>query len=251
MTEPEWRSCDDAGRLLKALHKDGVLGRPGALRRHLLFACACCRHIWDLIPYGRSRYAVRQTELYADGLIPTEQWWEAVQAAPTEAPFWDPSSAEAMATAAVAQLRKAHDLRRMATFVADYTALAEDAHAEANSTDGIFLEITVILALFQLARETTHGTQAVQARRQCADLVRDIFRYPAPPPVFNPSWRTRIVTELATAVYDRRKRRCVPVLVEALEGAGCDNDEILNHLRNPDARHTRGCWVLDLILGRE
>jgi hypothetical protein len=43
---------------------------------------------------------------------------------------------------------------------------------------------------------------------------------------------------------------CLGVLSDALEEAGCDKEDILNHLRGPGP-HVRGCWALDLLLGKE
>ena len=40
------------------------------------------------------------------------------------------------------------------------------------------------------------------------------------------------------------------VLADALEEAGCTEADILGHLRGPGP-HVRGCWVVDLILGKE
>jgi hypothetical protein len=41
------------------------------------------------------------------------------------------------------------------------------------------------------------------------------------------------------------------ILADALQDAGCDSDDILDHLRDPHATHVRGCWVVDLVLGKE
>ena len=43
----------------------------------------------------------------------------------------------------------------------------------------------------------------------------------------------------------------MPILADALQDAGCTNDDALNHCRDADANHLRGCWVVDLVLGRE
>ena len=43
----------------------------------------------------------------------------------------------------------------------------------------------------------------------------------------------------------------MPILADALQDAGCDGEELLNHLRDTSATHVRGCWALDLILGKE
>jgi hypothetical protein len=42
----------------------------------------------------------------------------------------------------------------------------------------------------------------------------------------------------------------MPILADALQDAGCGNDDILNHCRDARHVHLRGCWVLDLVLGK-
>ena len=39
-------------------------------------------------------------------------------------------------------------------------------------------------------------------------------------------------------------------LADALEDAGCTDGELLGHLRSPEP-HVRGCWAVDLVLGKE
>jgi hypothetical protein len=43
----------------------------------------------------------------------------------------------------------------------------------------------------------------------------------------------------------------MPILADALQDAGCDHDDILNHCRDANAMHVRGCWVVDLVLGKK
>ena len=52
-------------------------------------------------------------------------------------------------------------------------------------------------------------------------------------------------------MYESRDFSAMPILADALQDAGCDNDDILNHLRDATATHVRGCWALDLVLGKE
>ena len=66
----------------------------------------------------------------------------------------------------------------------------------------------------------------------------------------DPSWRTETVVLLAQGMYDSRDFSAMPILADALQDAGCDNTEILDHCRGPGP-HVRGCWVVDLILGKE
>jgi hypothetical protein len=64
-----------------------------------------------------------------------------------------------------------------------------------------------------------------------------------------PAWITPAVRHLAQALYDDRAFDQLPILADALEEAGCQDQSILDHLRSPGP-HVRGCWPLDLILGR-
>jgi hypothetical protein len=41
----------------------------------------------------------------------------------------------------------------------------------------------------------------------------------------------------------------MPILADAIQDAGCDNEDILNHCRQP-GDHVRGCWCVDLVLGK-
>jgi hypothetical protein len=87
-------------------------------------------------------------------------------------------------------------------------------------------------------------------RRATATLRRDIFGNPFRPAAFSPSWRTDTAVTLARIMYDSRDFSAMPILADALQDAGCDSDDILNHCRG-DGTHVRGCWVVDLVLGKE
>jgi hypothetical protein len=82
-----------------------------------------------------------------------------------------------------------------------------------------------------------------------AGLVRDIFGNPHRPVTVDAAWRTPAVVTLAQAVYDGRAFDRLPELADALEGAGCTDTAVLSHCRS-DGPHVRGCWAVDLILGR-
>ncbi len=71
------------------------------------------------------------------------------------------------------------------------------------------------------------------------------------PVAFDPDWRTSTVMQLARGIYDQRTFDQLPILADALQDAGCDADAILDHFRDPTATHVRGCWALDLVLGKE
>src|SRR5207249_11021384 len=80
--------------------------------------------------------------------------------------------------------------------------------------------------------------------------IRCIFGNPFRPMSGNPEWLTPNVLKLAESIYDDRASDCLPILADALEDAGCDNADILAHCRGPGP-HVRGCWVIDLLLGKE
>lgn len=104
-----------------------------------------------------------------------------------------------------------------------------------------------------------------------AHLLRDVAGGLFGPPPFEPAWRTPVVLDLARAALDRAnlapdgaldKARLL-VLSDALEDAGCDDAEVLDHLRHEGRLsplrtpagwiracdlHCPDCWALRLIL---
>jgi hypothetical protein len=85
----------------------------------------------------------------------------------------------------------------------------------------------------------------------CCRLLRDIFGNPFRPVAIDPAWVTSTVVALARGIYDDRAFDRMPILADALEDAGCDHSDILTHCRDPEAMHVRGCWAIDLVLGKE
>jgi hypothetical protein len=71
------------------------------------------------------------------------------------------------------------------------------------------------------------------------------------------TWNNRTIPRLAEAAYQNRQlpsghldRTRLGVLADALEETGCSDPHLLDHLRGPGP-HVRGCWSVDLILGKE
>ena len=81
------------------------------------------------------------------------------------------------------------------------------------------------------------------------EFLRCIFGNPFRPVAFDPVWRTSTAVAIAQAAYDSRAFGNLPVLADALQDAGCENADVLDHLRGPGP-HVRGCWVVDLVLGK-
>ena len=121
-------------------------------------------------------------------------------------------------------------------FVAAETAPHDSANAAATLT------VDDMSDAWRAARATESAAQAA--------LLRDIFGNPFRPVAFSPAWRTDTAVALAQQMYDAREFGAMPILADALQNAGCDNDEVLTHCRE-GGPHVRGCWVVDLVLGKE
>jgi hypothetical protein len=96
----------------------------------------------------------------------------------------------------------------------------------------------------------TFAWLAADRNQALALLIRDIFGNPFRPVKVAPAWRTSTGVELAQAIYDERAFDRLPILADALEDAGCTNADVLEHCRQTGI-HARGCWVVDLLLGKE
>jgi hypothetical protein len=104
-----------------------------------------------------------------------------------------------------------------------------------------------MMAARLLGDETDHWLR--ESREQC-HLLRDVIGNPFKAVAFDESWRTEAVIGLARGMYEARDFDPMPVLADALEDAGCTDADVLAHCRG-DGPHVRGCWVVDLVLGKE
>jgi hypothetical protein len=226
MTEAEWLACTDPTEMMY------VSGERGRLteRRDRYFSCACCRRIWHLLPDEASRTAVRVAEQYLDGLASAELLDSASQAA--ELHFG--SAARAAAAAAFPRRELGNNGIDVAAHAADAVVYA-DPHFISGEADW--------------GRGAGRAEQSAQA-----DLLRDIIGNPfRRVPRLDPTvlaWDTGTVVQLAQLIYDECRFTDLPILADALEDAGCDDPDLLNHCRQPGV-HVRGCWVVDLLVGNE
>jgi hypothetical protein len=100
-------------------------------------------------------------------------------------------------------------------------------------------------ALSAMAR----ATHPDRERLSQADLLRDIFGHVFGRTPFALSWRSETAVTLARQMYESRDFLLMGVLSDALQDAGCPDGDLLNHCRSPGV-HVRGCFVVDLVLGR-
>jgi hypothetical protein len=216
MTEQEWLASTSSQELLNYLYGQG------SERKKRLLACACCRSIWRLLHDERSRTAVQRAEAFADGMVAL---------ADLEKGRMDADDA----------VDESSDRAEEAARIAAQESCWPQMHGE-NRDDDFALHV---------ACDAAHATCNVATEFAAqAPIVRDIFGNPFRPVTVNPTWRTSNVTTLAQSIYDDRAFDRLPILADALEDAGCDNADILNHCRQP-GEHVRGCWIVDLLLGKE
>jgi hypothetical protein len=102
-------------------------------------------------------------------------------------------------------------------------------------------------------RSNSPKPERAECRPAEARLLRDIFGNLFRPVAINAAWlawNDGTVVKMAQSIYDERAFDRLPILADALEEAGCHDPEILGHCRQP-GEHVRGCWIVDLILGKE
>jgi hypothetical protein len=238
MTEAEWLACTEPGTMLEFLHSRGSDG-TGSDRKLRLFACACCRRIWHLLPDKRARGAVEIAERFADRLVEDLERSDARKLA----------QQVAQSRAFTPRPEAPREERRAASAV--YYATARRAMEAAWNA----CELAVEALVWREGGFTASNWQSIRMR-ECslqASALRDIFGNPFRPVAVEPhwlAWNDATVPKLAQQVYDGRRWQDFPVLADALEDAGCDNPEVLAHCRS-GSDHVRGCWVLDLLLGKE
>jgi hypothetical protein len=206
-------------------------------RKLRLFAAACCRRIWPLLSAARARKAVVVAEGFADGRATRRQLLNARSRARQAAVDAVERSARSRWPVALSASRLS-----VAEFACDLdrgrlsAACEAAASAAAAAADG-------------------GGVEALRRERTAQSVVlRDVFGPLAFRPVhIEPDWLRwswATVPAIAGHIYQERAFQELPILADALTDAGCDNQEVIDHCRH-EGPHVRGCWVVDLLLGRE
>ncbi len=316
MTESEWLTCTDPQAMLTWRQGNHPLmpecpAPPVSDRKLRLFACACCRQVWHLLTDARSRQAVEVAERFADGEATNQDrqdglnlafdGWDAdaavvwIRGLPVSACLPITDSAEAWSRQLLQRAK------RSGISLALQAALLRDVAG--NPSRPWWREESPTHDTYgrRLARHPDGRTELVEALRTMRHR----------PNVLESPWLTPTVLTLASAAYEERlgspcgcRGECfecskchgtghiedgsldqqrLAVLSDAMEEAGCDNEEILKHLRGQErcwcqagigtqgqirlnypcdrcfetgwiplrGPHVRGCHVLDMLLGKE
>jgi hypothetical protein len=233
MNRTEWQACQDPLLMLQAV-------RERASERKLrLFACACVRRRWDLL--ARHSHVQR----FADLVGEAEHFADQRDGAQ--------------------QLRTRQELLRGAFSLATPSSLQElnlvaSLHDPSpwNAANTVLWRVEGLLRAQAPDREVPslgrkHIDEALIQEETLAqanlarDLLDDLFR-PAP---LRMAWvedHLHLIG-LARTIYEDRSFNEMPVLADALEDAGCGDEDVLDHCRETQS-HARGCWVLDAMLAR-
>jgi hypothetical protein len=232
MTEAELTEADWQGRNLpvEMLYSLEQFEWPSGMgRKFRLFAVAAVWPYREHVVDQRSLSALGVAAQVADGLLPVEHLAPAHRAAWATLPG-PPVETHLQVCVARAAGRTVEEAPFHAAL---YT------HNEVTALEG------------ELGGDRVNDFKGrIKAQHRLANLLREIFGNPFRPVSFSPAWRTDTAVSLAKQMYDSRDFALMPILADALQDAGCDNDDILNHCRGPGP-HVRGCWVVDLVLGRE
>jgi hypothetical protein len=239
MTEAEWLACPYSMLMLRCdqVKIDG--------RKLRLFACACCRRVWHLLQMEVARRIVGLVEAVADGEGSEAELLETLgssEFAASHARYsGDTEAGPHLSVRAFEAIQAAQTLA-----LTPFDRLSVDCIAEATSLDPA-------KDFYYDPRRHNGGAgvmpDLVEAAEQ-AVYLRDIFGNPFRRVALDPAWLTPTVTALAHGIYTDRRFDALPVLADALEDAGCTNEDILAHCRN-GGEHARGCWAVDLILAKE
>ena len=244
MTESDWLTGSDF-----AAHVHFAAGRLSPRRQRLL-AAGFCRAVGHLFDHPDLHAALKTVEWFADGRDSAAELEKARQ----RCRFLALEAYEAYARQVDASGEgrgpewARHELAWMVAFAATTPLPLSDVATRAvNAARGVSTGVAepVFLGASEAAVDET---TRVEQSRVMAAVVREVVGNPFRPVEFLPRWRTETAVTLARHIYDRRDYGAMPILADAIQEAGCEVEDVLNHCRDPDARHVRGCWVLDAVL---
>jgi len=184
-------------------------------RKLRLFGCACCRQVWELLTDETFRTAVETAERFSDGLANKKDLAGAKQ-----------MSGESLSRCGV-------------------TGPTYCAFGAAWSTTRTPVGSAAMYPIWVFTSDAERSWQL--------SFLHDLFGNPFRPVAIDPAileWHDATIPTLARTIYDDRRFDDLPILADALEEVGCHDADILSHCRGPGP-HVRGCWVVDLLLGKE
>jgi len=253
LTDADWTSCREPEAMLAFLRESGTLSE----RKLRLFGVAVCRRIWPLLTDPRSHKAVELAEQWAEGRA-SEDGRDAAETAANDA-YWQARSPGTYAENLSARATLAAAQAVCSVVEGSYADAADQAaRASAHQAAAAVLFDRDDEPAAERASQSAHRTQEAGQ----AALLRDIFGSPpfgshGPLDSSVLRWNDGTVVRIAQGIYDERRMSeatldtgRLAVLADALLDAGCEDEALLQHLREPGP-HYRGCHGVDLILGKD
>jgi hypothetical protein len=248
MTEAEWLASGDPAPMLEFLRGQMVpkvlqlgAGRtrevqhyPDAKadRKLRLFACACCRRMWEDLTDDRSRKAIEAAERFADRQISQSQLKSACGAARKvrTVDISDWSTHDFSRDALYQAVQAAHEVARSAQ------TIPSRAQLMARLPDGIVQRVISWAEASNIPRSDELA--------RLAAFLRDIFRNPARPLPPRPEAGAPLAEKIYAGDW-----ALIPYLGEWLQEHGYWSEG--EHCLDPNIQHVKGCWVVDWVTGRE
>jgi hypothetical protein len=246
VTEADWVAGRSFDAMLRFLHyaRCARQGRATDPKVRLL-ACLACVPVEHLLHHEGSRSAYQVVRGYALGHAGVAELTEVV------------TPAEAGMTAAQESWWDARgdderDRARAAAWAAEAVFLAAGGRPTGSGLRSATAGRVLGSVEAALACEAGPRGRVVvdDERRRQRGLFHELFGNPFKPVAFNPDWKTSSALSIARMMYDSNDFASAPVLADALQDGGCESDGLLGHLRGPGP-HVRGCWVCDLVLGKD
>ena len=215
MTEADWLNCTDPKPMLEFVR------RIGSERKLRLFGVAVSRQFRDQLDLQAIADGLETAERYAD----TRKTKSALKRARQE-------------LKTIRHGIPGGDRTRVVEWVALWLA---EVVASENAFGGVGADVVRLASL---------GLIGPDKPTSMVELMSCIFgSLPFNPVSLDLPHLAPPLVSLAQTIYDDRAFGRMLELAVALERAGCHDTELLAHCRGPGP-HVRGCWVLDLILGR-
>ncbi len=230
MENDEWLACSQPVYMAAAV--------PFSPRKHRLFAVACCRQVAYLLHDETLQAAIEIAERFADQACTEAERAECerrVQRVFQELKELDPGTNSIVMRG---------DFVYPETYAAEMMTHCLSPDAKSAAT---YVPFSAASAFAGTPDEDDFQFEAAFATQ--ADLVRCIFENPTQPINFDSRWRTSVALSLAREMYEERDFRRLPLLADALIAAGCNDERVVSHCKFAGL-HVRGCWVLDLVLGK-
>jgi hypothetical protein len=234
MNSTKWLACRTSRTML-----DSLRGRLSERKLRLL-GCACARWMVGRLKLTECSDTMDLVEKVADGTASAKEVKKYARHVAELRRMWRAPQRS------VSRRYRSFAAQCVLGAVYRLSVEPEDDFSESERAGSVHSE--VLGALDDLC---AHWQTPSKERLRQAHIVREIVGNPFRPVKFLPEWRTDTAVALARPMYDSCEFSAMPILADALQDAGCDNDHILSHCRDTSLMHVRGCWVVDLVLDKQ